>query len=185
MRVGAVADKGIDQLDHAVGDIGVQIKARDDRHVRADDTPHGLEEDALGVVLRRRQRRAMRADIDAVERRCGLEPARDGVEELGEKSVLDRAVGFAHRQRNADRLPGPRRIHRRDKTRRLRQHRRGGSACLREDVVALEVGAGQKMRLRRRRREFVALDREAENGDTRASGLGHGGRPGQYCGQRV
>jgi len=43
------------------------------------------------------------------------------------------------------------------------------------DVVAFEIGAGEKMRLRRRRREFVALDREAEDGDARVCGLGHGG----------
>ncbi len=33
MRVGAVADKGVDQIDHAVGDIGVEVEGRDDRHV--------------------------------------------------------------------------------------------------------------------------------------------------------
>ena len=174
MRVGTIADKGVDPVDHAVGDIGVEVETGDDRHAGADDIADGLEEDALGVVLLRRQRRAMRADIDAVERQGRLEPACDGVEQLREEPMLDGPVGPAHRQRDADRLPRPGRIHRRDKAGGLREHRRGRRARLRYEVVALEIGVGEEMRLRRRRREFVALDREAEDGDARGGGSGHG-----------
>ena len=128
MRVGAVADKGVDPVDHAVGDVGVQVETGDDRHAGADDIADGLEKDAFGVVLLCRQRRAVCADIDTVERQGRLEPACDRVEQLGEKPMLDRPVGPAHRQRDADRVPRPGRVHCRDKAGRLRQHRRGGRA---------------------------------------------------------
>jgi hypothetical protein len=39
-------------------------------------------------------------------------------------------------------------------------------AALVEDGVAFEIGASEKMRLRRGRRELVALDRKAEQRDT-------------------
>src|SRR5207302_11273545 len=75
---------------------------------------------------------------------------------------------------DAERDPRPGGIHRRDKARRLGQHRRGRTARLLEDVLAFEIGAGEKMRLCRGRRELVALDREAKDGDARGGGSGHG-----------
>ena len=169
MRVGAVADEGVDQIDHAVRDIGVQVVGRDDRHVRPDDPAHPLEQHALGIVLLGRQRRAVGADIDAVDRQRRVQPALHRVEQFLEEVVLDRPVRLGHRQRDADRLPRPGRVHRRDKARRLGQHRRGRAARLADDGVAFEIGAGEEMRLRRRRRELVALDREAEEGDAGAA----------------
>ena len=131
---------------------------------------HQLEQHALRVVLLGRHRRAVGADIDAVDRQGGNQPALDRVEQLLEELVLDRAVRLAHRQRDADRLPRTGRVHRRDKAGRLRQHRRGGAARLGDDVVAFEIGAREKMRLGRGRREFVALDREAEDRDAGIAG---------------
>ena len=169
MRVRAVADKGVDRIDHAVRHVGVQVEGRDDRHVRPDDAAHQFEQHAFRIVLLGRHRRAVGADIDAVERQRRGQPALDRGEQFLEEVVLDRPVRLAHRQRDADRLPRPGRVHRRDKARRLGQHRRGRAARLGEDGVALEIGAGEKMRLDRRRRELVALDREAEDGDAGAA----------------
>ncbi len=181
MRVGAIADKGIDQIDHAVRDVGVQVEGGDDRDLRPDDPAHQLEQRAFRVVVLGGQRRAMGAEIDAVERqRCG-EPPLDGAEQFGEKTVLDRTVGLAHRQRDADRLPRSARIHRGDEARRFRQHRRRRAARFGQDVLAFEIGAGEEMRLARRRREFVALDREAEKGDPGRDRGGHGGGQANGC----
>src|SRR5262249_51909867 len=57
----------------------------------------------------------------------------------------------------------------------FREHRRRRGARLADDVVAFEIGARVEMRLGRRRRELVAFDREAEQGDLRVVGNGHDG----------
>ena len=152
----------------------MQVECRDDRHVRPDDVADALEHDAFGVVLLGRDRRAMGAEIDAIDRHRGFEPARHRMDHFLEKAVLDRPIRLAHRQYDTDRGPRRCRIHRRDKTRRFGQHRRGRAARLVEDCLTLEISARRKMRLCRGRREFVALDRKAENGDPRIGRSGHG-----------
>ena len=42
-----------------------------------------------------------------------------------------------------------------------------------DDRFAFKIGAGKKMRLGRNRREFVALDRKAEECDARRGSVGH------------
>jgi hypothetical protein len=176
MRVGAVADERIDRLHHAVGDVGVEVERRDDRHVRPDDLAHHREEGAFRVVVLGRHRRTVGADIDRVERQRRAQPGADRAEKFDKERVLDRPVRFGHRQRDADRDPRTDPIHCRDEARRFGQHRRRRPARLADDVVTLEIGPVEKMLPGGDRREFVALDREAHQGDARRRGGGHGGR---------
>ena len=92
MRVCAVADKRIDGVDHPVRHIGVQVECRDDRHVRPDDVADALEHDAFGVVLLGRDRRAMSAEIDAIDRQGRCEPALEALYNVltpEQKAVVD------------------------------------------------------------------------------------------------
>ncbi len=153
----------------------MQIQRRRDRHIGADDLPHLREQDAVRVVLLGRQPRAVRADIDGVDRQLRFEAALDRVEQLDKEGVLDRTVRLGHRQCDTDRRPGAGGVHRRDKARRFRQHARRRRARVLDDRVAFEIGASEKMRLGRHRRELVALDREAEECHARRGWAGHDG----------
>ncbi len=161
-------------IDHPIRNVGVQVERRDDRHLRTDDATHQREQHAFRIVLLGRHGRAVRADIDAVQRQRSGQPALNCSQQLTKEFVLDRSIRLAHRQRDTDRMPWPGGVHRRDKAGRLGQHRRRGPARLGDDIVAFEIGAREKMRLCRGRSEFVALDREAEDCDA-GVGSGHGG----------
>src|SRR6516165_7414442 len=115
----------------------------------------------------------MRADIDGVDRQCRSESVLDGLEQLDKEGVLDRAIRLGHCQCDADRGPSAEGVHRNDESGRCRQHTRRRGARVFDYRVAFEIGAGEKMLLGRRRRELVALDREAEKCHTGGGRGGH------------
>jgi len=175
MRVRPVADEGVDRVDHALGNIGVQIQGRRDRNIGPDDLPYLGEQDTVGVVLRGRQRRTVRADVNGIDQQGRFETALNRAEQLDKEGVLDRSVGLGHRQDDADRYPGAGRVHRRDKPRRFRDHAGRRRPRIIDDRSAFEIGAGEKMFLGRGRRELVALDRKAEDRHAGGGGDSHSG----------
>ena len=88
----------------------------------------------------------------------------------GEECVIDRTVGFGRSKRDPNRLPRAGGVHRRHKARNLAEHTRRRPPRLVGNAVALEIA---EMRFGRDRGELVALDREAEDRDTRVA-AGHG-----------
>ena len=167
MRVGAIADKGVDRSHHALRHIGVQVEGRGDRHIGADDPAYPLEQEAIGVVLLGRQRGAVRADVDGVDGQRRFQALLDRGEQLDEEPVLDRSVGLGHREGYADGVHGPEASIAATKPGVSASMRGADGARLGEDRIALEIGARGEMRLGRGRREFVALDRKAEECDAR------------------
>ena len=168
MRVGAIADKRVDQIDHAVGHVGVQVEGRGDRHVGADDLPHHREQCALRVVVLGGHRGAVGADVDRIDRQGGGQPGADRVEQFDEEGVADRQpFGSVIASAMPIGVHGPALSIAATKPGVSGQHRRRHAPRLAHDVVALEIGAGEKMRLGRGRGEPVALDRKPHQGDAR------------------
>ena len=129
-----------------------------------------VEERAFGVVVLGRHRRAVRADIDPVERQRGLEAGAIVASSSAKNACSTGPFGSLIASTMPTGCHGP--------AASIAATKPGVSgsivgvvrARLADDVVAFEIGAGDEMRLRRRRREFVALDREAEHGDARVGG---------------
>ena len=122
MRVGAVADKGVQQVDIRLRHIRVQIVAGDNRHGIPDDPSDQGEHGAFRIMVIGREAGAMQHAIDAVDRasrsQVGFPPLQQPVEER----LLHRAVRFGHGQQRGQRFPGTGRIHVGDETRQLPQH---------------------------------------------------------------
>ena len=70
MRVVGVGDQGGGMVDHALGDIGMQIEGGDDGNLVAQPNTNLHEEVALGIVFAIRQHRAMQREEHAVEFAC-------------------------------------------------------------------------------------------------------------------
>ena len=66
MRVGAIADNEVGLLDHALGDVAVQIEGHDDAGCRAGDLARERHHLAVGVVAIGGDHGAMVGDVDGV-----------------------------------------------------------------------------------------------------------------------
>ena len=67
MRIGAVGDKGRGLLHHSLGHVGVEIEARDDRHVRVHECAHASQKLALPVFEMFRHHGTMEIEIDRID----------------------------------------------------------------------------------------------------------------------
>ncbi len=108
----------------------------------------------------------MQHGIDAVELAGGAQPCLPLGEQAGEEGVVHRAVRFGHGEGEGHGFPGAGGVHGGDEARQFAQHARGGGAGLGEQVGAGEQGAGGEVRLGGLGGEAVALDREAEQGNS-------------------
>ena len=93
-----------------------------------------------------------------------------------EKRLLHRSVRFGHRQQARHRFPGTRFVHRGHEARQFAEHARRHGAGFDDQLRTADQGAGSKIGFAGDRREAIALDGEAENGDTRSMG-GHSAIP--------
>ncbi len=159
----------------------MQVEGGGDRHIGTDDVSDKRKQHAVRIVLLGRQGRAVRADIDGIDRQRGAQPTLDRVEQFEEKPVLDRAVGLGHRERDTNRNPRPGSVHRRDKARCLRQHPRVRRSRLGADRVTFEIGARGEMRLGRDRCKFIALDRKAKQCHAWQRSGRHAGSLRSFC----
>ncbi|MNQ71465.1 hypothetical protein D3C85_861330 [compost metagenome] len=66
MRIGPERDQAVGFPQHLTGDVGVQIQAGDDRHVRPRDLAHAGKQFALAIVQVFGDHRAVQVQIDGV-----------------------------------------------------------------------------------------------------------------------
>jgi hypothetical protein len=104
VRIGAVRRHRGGVAQHALGHVCVQVQARDDRQLRADDRAQALQQFAFGVVGGFGDRRAVQVEIDRVDRAGGAEIGGDLVAD-----ALERRRGDAVRRHRT----GPHRGHER------------------------------------------------------------------------
>ena len=174
MRVGAIADVGVHQLDVGRRHIGVQIVGRDDRHLIADHAADHGQQRALGIVVVHGQSSAVQHAVNAVEfagcAQVGLPLRHHAVEEF----LRHRPVRLGHRQQTGFRLPGAGRVHVGDEAGHLPQHHRRGRPCIGQHGVAAEQGPRAKVGFEGDRREAIAFDGKPQQGNARA---GHAAIP--------
>ena len=168
-----VAHEHREIVDHLVRDIGVQVEHGDHGNVGADDAAHHLEQVAVGIVGSFGQCRAMGRDEHRVERQGGLQARLDVAQEIPEEAFLDRAAGLGEGDTQRHRRPLPGAVHLGEEARQVGHGDGGARAGLAHDLVAADVDVLLEIRRGGDRREPVALDGEAENGDPRIV-LGHG-----------
>ena len=167
MRVGAIADEGVDRVDTGVGHVGVQVEAGDDRHAGADDTAdHGLD-CAFGVVIPGGQAGAVHDAVDAVDFAGGAQAGFPLGHQAIEECLVDRAVRLGHGEQQGNGIPRLRLIVLADEAGQFTQHARGRAARVGKDIVAAQQRANGEVVLGGDRGEAVALDREAQQGDAR------------------
>ena len=167
MRIGAVADEGIEIIRGGIGDVGMQVEARDDGNGRPDDAAHHRQQRAFGVVVLRGEAGAVQHAIDAVELARRAQPVLPAPHHPGEEFMLHRPVRPGGGEQDRHRPPIAGRIHRGDESRQFAEHARRRLARLRQHRGAFVELAGAEHRLARRRSEAVAFDGEAEQRDTR------------------
>src|SRR6185503_15052444 len=66
VRIGAVGDQGVGALDHRVGDVGVEVKAGDDRNAWAHRCAYATQKLALAVVVGLHHHGAVKVEVDAI-----------------------------------------------------------------------------------------------------------------------
>ena len=171
MRVGAVTDKAVHQIDVGGGDVGVQVVAGDDRHVRTDNAAYQRQDAAFRVMIIGGEPGAVQHAVHAVKPSCRAQPAVPFRHHPIEEHLLDRAVRLRHRQQDRHRLPGAVGIHVGDEAGQFAQHVRCGRPSIVHHRIAAHQRASGEVGLRRNRREAVALDGKAQQRDARP---GHG-----------
>jgi hypothetical protein len=167
----------------------VQVEGCDDRHVRARRcSAHDLEQDALG-------NRPPRCDCPHRGRRIrrrraagGLEPLRTYRAHSSKKPCSTAPFGsvIASAMPTGLHAPAVASIAATKPGVSGQHRRRRGAARFGQGIVAFEIGPGEEMRLGRRRRELVALDREGENcrcAARRAGGMARFDRVGSFVGR--
>ena len=167
VRVGAIADIGVDGVDIRRRDIGVQIVGGDDLAVGSDEAAHHRQDRAFGVVVLGGQSGAVHDAIDAVQFAGVAQLAFPLRHHASEEGVLHRPVRLGHRQQAGDCLPGAGRIHVRNEPRHLAEHARRGGTCIVQHRLAGEQRLGGEIRLVYDGGEAVAFDGEAQQGDAR------------------
>ena len=174
VRVGAISDEEIDALHHALGDVAVQVEGGGDGDIRSHRLAHHGEEGAVGIVILGGEAGAVGADVDAVQGLRRLQSRAPFPHQALEECVHHGAVRLRLGEADWHRRPGTAAIHGGDKARQLRREARRGGARLRQQLGPRGIGARGEIRLDGRRRELVALDGEAEEGDARRGSCGHG-----------
>ena len=169
MRIGAIADIRVHQIDIGVGHIGVQVVGRDDRDVLADDLADHRQQGALGVVIVHGQARAVQHAIHPVERTGGAQVLLPLRHHPVEEFLRHRPVRLGHREQAGHRVPRPGRVHFGHEARHFTQHHGRGGAGIREHDGTAKQRAGLKVGLIGDRRETVAFDRESQKGDARVA----------------
>ena len=122
MRIGAIADKGVQQVDIRLRHVGVQVVAGDNRHAIPHDAPDQGEQGALRIMVLGREARAMQHAIDAVDRTGSAQISLPSLQQPVEERLLHRAVRFGHGEQGGQGFPGTGRIHVGDEARQLPQH---------------------------------------------------------------
>ena len=88
VRIGAERHQRIGMREHRVGDVGMQVQARHERHVPADGLSDAREQFALGIVERLAHGGAMQLEVDGVVCKR-LHVTQDGVADALEGIVGD------------------------------------------------------------------------------------------------
>ncbi len=101
VRIGAVGDQRIGALQHALRDVGMQVQAGDDRHVRAHRRTQPGQQFAFAVVVLVGHHRAVQVQIDRVGPLCARgvhDLAGDALERIGGHMRRRAGAGPDHRQ---------------------------------------------------------------------------------------
>jgi hypothetical protein len=167
MRIGPVGDECVDAVDHAIGDVRVEVDRSDER--RAPDLgADGGVEHAVGIELRGRDHRAMVGEIDRVDASGRSQAGDDPAHAILEEVMLDRTTGFRTRHEDGDRLPcevQPCQLL--DEAGHFERHRRRFLCRLFDDGRPREIAKAPEIGLCRRRREGIAFEMHADQRDPR------------------
>ena len=149
----------------------MQVDRRDDRRPRPGGGAHHRIELAVGVRAAGRDHAAVVADVDRVQLSRGLQAIAHRGEGRLEKALVHRAAWLAGGDDDRDRRPRAERVHFAVERRDFGRKRRRFLSRLAADLFAGAVAERAEVALLAHRRERVALQVKAENGDPRARNL--------------